>query len=169
MCRAIDLLPKVSSKCVSSNRNSSSSPPLFVMILLNFKIFNISHDFSKIMDPVCSFSVRFVYSTLIERYFNLSQELTWFASLNQFFVSNFGLMMTVAFKNFHRSRMLMATILLFEIECNINSYYLLFIWNSVERRMHIFSVFNIYQYVNVTKMNACGHCNQMVSERYEPI
>ena len=28
MCRAIDLLPKVSSKCVSSNRNSSSSPPL---------------------------------------------------------------------------------------------------------------------------------------------
>ncbi len=28
MCRAIDLLPKVSSNCVSSNRNSSSSPPL---------------------------------------------------------------------------------------------------------------------------------------------
>ncbi len=28
MCRAIDLLPKVSSKCVLSNRNSSSSPPL---------------------------------------------------------------------------------------------------------------------------------------------
>jgi hypothetical protein len=29
LCRAIVLLPKVSSKCVSSNRNSSSSPPLF--------------------------------------------------------------------------------------------------------------------------------------------
>jgi hypothetical protein len=28
LCRAIDFLPKVSSNCVSSNHNSSSSPPL---------------------------------------------------------------------------------------------------------------------------------------------
>ena len=37
MCRAIDLLPKVSSKCVSSNRNSSSSPPLQRMSFSRFE------------------------------------------------------------------------------------------------------------------------------------
>ncbi len=44
MCRAIDLLPKVSSKCVSSNRNSSSSPPLFTLtnVSVNNCVFKIN-------------------------------------------------------------------------------------------------------------------------------
>ena len=45
MCRAIDLLPKVSSNCVSSNRNSSSSPPLFKTKCKRWKIIVTSFQF----------------------------------------------------------------------------------------------------------------------------
>ncbi len=63
MCRAIDLLPKVSSKCVSSNRNSSSSPPLNATT--NCQTWKISANFNSLFIPLPFFSFSLSLSSFL--------------------------------------------------------------------------------------------------------